>query len=282
MKTLLSLLALLIVTNSCNCSKDMIDNNTENTDKELTILSGNYRVNQIETNSSISSKINISFDSKTGKVSGFAGCNSFFGTYNVEKSTIKFNNIASTKKLCQSEIISLENKFFKVLNSSNVFSIKDNILSLLENETIVLQATKMEISLPGKLKINDNANKVNNETTVKYIASSRGSYQFIQISESDILVSTDRSLIQKSKYNCTKENWEDINSLIEAIDLEILEELEPPSTKHQFDGAPHTTLTVKIGGVEYMTPTFDHGNPPKEIETLVNKVLSLKENAVKQ
>lgn len=31
-----------------------------------------------------------------------------------------------------------------------------------------------------------------------------------------------------------------------------------------------------------MTPTFDHGHPPKEIEALVNKILTIREKLTKQ
>jgi len=39
---------------------------------------------------------------------------------------------------------------------------------------------------------------------------------------------------------------------------------------------------VILGDIEIITPPFDHGHAPKELKTVVNKVLSIKENRVKQ
>jgi hypothetical protein len=83
-------------------------------------------------------------------------------------------------------------------------------------------------------------------------------------------------------YVCKSEDWEALESLLKAIDVENLNRLKAPTDKRLYDGAPHATLSVIKGDVEMMTPTFDHGTPPKEIEALVNKVLSIKVNASKQ
>ena len=49
-----------------------------------------------------------------------------------------------------------------------------------------------------------------------------------------------------------------------------------------YDAAPMAVLIIKENGNTYMTNGFDHGNPPKPIHLIVNKVLSIKESMVKQ
>ncbi len=57
----------------------------------------------------------IKFDSE-GKVSGSGGCNNFSCDFILNGRTIKFGNIAATRKMCQ-ESIELEDAFFQVLGN---------------------------------------------------------------------------------------------------------------------------------------------------------------------
>jgi len=102
MKFLFSLIALLMLTESCNSSKETIEaTNIKNSNKVQNILSGSYNITQIGNNNSIAPKLIITFDDKSNKVTGFSGCNSFFGTYETQGTVVTFSNIASTKKYCQ-------------------------------------------------------------------------------------------------------------------------------------------------------------------------------------
>ena len=68
------------------------------------------------------------------------------------------------------------------------------------------------------------------------------------------------------------------------IDIKNIPNLKPPSTKSHYDGALAGSLKIelasKTGSVETMSPTFDHGNPPKEISELVNKLLRVQPKVV--
>ena len=264
---------LLATMNSCDSSKKAI----ENSQKMQTTLSGTYYITQLGDTDVSSNKLVITFDETSNKVSGFAGCNSFFGSYEAENSTIKFSNMASSKKLCPNAIMNFETQFLKSLNSVNSFSVNDNLISFSENDSVLIKGTNTVVASKRSAEVNYEDN-----TTVKYQALSRNSFDFITISKSNILISKDRDLLKIDTYPIEAKDWEAIHTLIKAIDAESMHTIKPPSTKHQYDGAPHATLALIIGDVEYMTPTFDHGNPPQEIETLVNKVLSIKENTVKQ
>jgi heat shock protein HslJ len=140
MKIIFSLFVLLVITESCHSTKESIDNSAKNAQP----LSGTYSISQIGDIKSISKELSITFDDSTNKVSGFAGCNTFFGTYNLDNNSMTLTNIASSKKFCQKEINKLESQLITALNNVNTFSINETIISLLENETILLTAKKRD------------------------------------------------------------------------------------------------------------------------------------------
>ncbi|NRD22314.1 META domain-containing protein [Winogradskyella litoriviva] len=274
MKILLSIFMLLATANSCNSSKKAIETNK----KMQEVLLGTYYVTQLGDTDVSSYKITINFDDTEKKVTGFAGCNSFFGTYTLENNTLTFGNIASSKKLCPGTISQTERQFLKALNSVNAFSIKDNLISFSENDDILITGTNTIITSNKSSVV---TNDIEYKTSVKYTTTTRGSYDFISISKSNILLSKDKGLQNILKYNTDSKDWEAIQKLIKGLDVETIKDLIPPSKNYQLDGAQHANLAVIIGDIEYMTPTFDHGNPPEAIEVLVNKVLSIKENTAK-
>lgn len=275
MKILLSIFMLLATANSCNSSKKAIETNK----KMQEVLSGTYYISQLGDTDVSSYKITINFDNTENKVTGFAGCNSFFGSYTLENNALTFGNIASSKKLCPGTASQTERQFFKALNSVNSFSTKDNLISFSENEDILISGTNTNIT-SNKSSVVTNA--IEYKTAVKYTTTSRGVYDFISISKSQILISKDKSLQNILKYKTGSKDWEALQKLIEALNVETIKDVIPPSKNYQLDGAQHANLAVIIGDVEYMTPTFDHGNPPEAIEALVNKVLSIKENTDKK
>ena len=274
MKILLSLFMLLTTLNSCDSSKKAI----ENSKKMHETLSGTYYVTKLGDVDISSNKITINFNDIENKVNGFAGCNNFFGNYTLENNEILFANIGASKKLCPGNASNTERQFLKALNSVNSFSISDNLISFLNNETVIITATNTMIASKKSTKANTD---IDYKTSVKYTTSSRGTYDFISISKSNILLSKDEGLQDIQKYLIEPKEWEAVNKMIEAIDAETIQDLTPPSTKYQSDGAHQAALAIIIGDIQYMTPTFDHGNPPEAIEALVNKVLSIKENTVK-
>ena len=274
MKILINFLVLLMLTHSCDSSKKAIENNK----KMQQTLSGTYHITQLGDTDVASSKFAITFDETSNKFTGFAGCNHIFGSYSVNNNAITFSNIASSKKYCGKEIMTAEDTVLKSLKSVNSFSINDTTISFLENDILLIKGSSAAImSKKNTLEILNYDN-----VSVKYQALSKGSFEFTLISESEIINSTDQSLQNLNTYTIKAKDWEELLSLIEAVDLENFQELEAPSKKHRFDGAPHATLRIQMGDVEYVTPTFDHGNPNKAIEILVNKVLSIKENTKKQ
>lgn len=72
-------------------------------------------------------------------------------------------------------------------------------------------------------------------------------------------------------------DWNTLLAETARLNLDKLETLEPPSKKHQFDGAMAATLKITADGKTYTTQTFDHGNPPAEIKALVKKIIEISE-----
>jgi copper homeostasis protein (lipoprotein) len=62
------------------------------------------------------------------RVTGHGGCNSFFGTYELNGSTIRFSGIGSTKMACPN--LDDESAFFQALEQANIFTMKGDTLSL--------------------------------------------------------------------------------------------------------------------------------------------------------
>jgi hypothetical protein len=122
---------------------------------------------------------------------------------------------------------------------------------------------------------------INNKVAVAYRASTRGFFEYVYISEEAIKITQDRNFEQIQNYPCNKADWDAIVKLIAEVDEDNFQKLVAPTGKRHYDAAPHASLTIIHGTKEITTPTFDHGYPPKEIEALVSKILSIKESVSK-
>ena len=285
MKFLFSLVIILMASTSCNSSQQTFENSiSEKTTNVNETLSGNFMITQIDNKKTTIPKLSIMFDEKSNKVTGFAGCNSFFGTYSANGNSITFSNVATSKKYCSKVIMSTENQIVNALNSATSFTITDKTLSLLENDTTLLKANKTTSTqlINNVISTKSDAVRGNYGTSVKYVTQSRGTYNYVSISKSTIALSKDQSLHSFTNYTCPEKDWKELNMFIEAVNLEMVQKLEAPTDKRSSNGAAAATLSIQIGDILYITPTFDDGAPPKEIEDVVNKVLSIKENAIKK
>jgi hypothetical protein len=66
-----------------------------------------------------------------------------------------------------------------------------------------------------------------------------------------------------------------LKDIISKLSLKEISTYEAPTKKRHYDGAPHTTISVFSNNEKFSSQTFDGGFPPKALEVLVNKVLSL-------
>ena len=114
------------------------------------------------------------------------------------------------------------------------------------------------------------------EYTIKYSAISRGVFKEIILNRSTISIINDRNSKPTIK-SCGEDVWNDMLAKLDSIDLESIHKLEGPTQKRFYDGAAHASLKITIGEKEFETQSFDHGNPPKEIELLCNRLVELSE-----
>ena len=277
MKFLLSIFTLVALTGSCSSAKSTLTEQKE--DMAQSSLSGSYSISELESKDISYEGLTITFNDSINHASGFSGCNTFFGNYTLKENTIKFGPIASSKKLCAPKKNNLEKGFLKALNEVSSFVLKNDTLTFLNNDVKVFTAVKSEASRPSKNSITEDNYK---KFVVTYETSTRGSFKHIEVSKTQIKISKERSLKNSSTYACNAQDWKMLKDMLSNSVVENLDLLTAPTDKRLHDGAPHATLSVIKGDVEMMTPTFDHGNPPKEIESIVNKILSMAEIATKQ
>lgn len=68
--------------------------------------------------------------SKDGKVSGFAGCNRFGGSFSEQDGQLTFSKLFSTRRACAQEKMELEQRYLSVLGQVTDFQVNENELVL--------------------------------------------------------------------------------------------------------------------------------------------------------
>lgn len=231
--------------------------------KQVTMLNDTYNITTLNSKDVSEFKLNIAFNNSTKQVSGFSGCNRFFGSYTIEGKTLKLGPLASTRKMCPPEFNTIENEMLDILSKEITFSKENSFLRLLENKILLIEAVKKETR--------------NQSMSFEYSQHSRGIYQNISINKKSITIKNKREG-DVIGTGCSEEQWQKIMDAIEDIDIENIQNLEAPSQKRLYDGAAIAKLKVTFEGKIYETPIFDHGNPHAEIANLVKEILSIAQN----
>jgi heat shock protein HslJ len=79
----------------------------------------------------------IKLDPEQKKVTGYTGCNNFFGTYDLSGSALKFGPLAATRRACPEPASTVETKYLEALAGVRVWKIADGWL-LLQNDGVIL------------------------------------------------------------------------------------------------------------------------------------------------
>jgi len=134
----ISLVLFALVFTSCDETKRVIDvaGNVQ--------LSGNYTVTNVEGTSPAATKPTITFAALSGRVSGNAGCNNYFGDYTTNVNNITFGELAATKKMCGENVMQTEDTFLSAMNKVGGYRIQDNVLTLYakSDQSVLITATK--------------------------------------------------------------------------------------------------------------------------------------------
>lgn len=67
------------------------------------------------------------------QMSGFSGCNGFFGLYRVDGERLSFEDMAATMQACPNNF-DLEKSFYKALQATRRFAIRGNVLLLYDQQ----------------------------------------------------------------------------------------------------------------------------------------------------
>ena len=268
----LAILISVIILKSCGSSQDVASaaNTTDMITNET--ISGTYTLEQLDTADVTPFELTLEFDSKTNKISGFAGCNNFFGTYTTNGNAISFSELGATRMMCQDEVNKVELSMFQTMAKVNNFELSSGKLSLKTDETVVIIANENMMSKSRQA----------NEINIIYRASTRGFFEMIWI-EGDVLKYTnDRNLKEISRHMLSSAQLSELTALYNDLDLKSISSLEPPTKTFLHDAAAMATLEITEGENVFKTNGFDHKNPPKEIALFVDKVLAFKEKIAKQ
>ncbi len=109
---------------------------------------------------------------------------------------------------------------------------------------------------------------------ISYTAYSRGFFKEISVRENQFAISEKRG---------TELQWNSLSAAdkdklldaLKTVDLRKMNTFEAPSNKRFHDGAAIAQLKVETKTDTFESAAFDHGNPPREIATLVEQLLKL-------
>ena len=108
---------------------------------------------------------------------------------------------------------------------------------------------------------------------LNYIAQSRGFFLEIEL-QSNILKVTNQRGNEAKERQLSKIEQEELRNIVTSTDFDNVETLD--STKSHYDAAAMASLTLTLDGNNHEFE-FDHGNPPRKLESFVNKIITLSE-----
>jgi heat shock protein HslJ len=118
--------------------------NSDESENHQMNLEGNYSIETVSESDVNVHQLTIQFNNETKQVSGFSGCNRFFGSYTLEGNILNIGPLASTKMMCQDPANTIESQLLNQLSNINSFSTKDKTLILKANDDAVITATLKE------------------------------------------------------------------------------------------------------------------------------------------
>ena len=214
------------------------------------------------------------FTIKENQISGNNGCNSFGGSFLTDKNK-KFETglLRVTKMYCQ-ETAELEKNFHRALSTIVSYKITEGALFLLDksNYVVISATTDKSIITDFTTKyepfiIEYNTFSEENTSIRNKITENKNLLEFYD--SKPIKTDVQEKTLSKSELLFFKEE-------LSKIDANSLESIKAPSIKHQTGEVAGATLIISFKGKTYRVPTFDHGNPPVEIKTIVEKIMELR------
>lgn len=109
---------------------------------------------------------------------------------------------------------------------------------------------------------------------LEYEANTRGFFKKITIDNKTVAVIN----VRDGKPTTTKisdADWNELVALYKSVNKEGLATLKAPSEKRFYDGAAIANFRVVSKEKTFESAPFDGGNPPAEIEKIVNKLIAI-------
>lgn len=110
--------------------------------------------------------------------------------------------------------------------------------------------------------------------TLEYEANTRGFYNKITIANQMMSVISVRDG-KPTETKISDADWAELTALYKAVNKEGLRDLKAPSDARFYDGAAMANFRVITKESTFESATFDAGNPPAEIEKIVNKLIAI-------
>ena len=103
-------------------------------------LDGNWEVTSIKEMSNIEDSPSFRINLETMKITGYSGCNRFFGSITTENNLLTFHGMGGTKMAC--EDFTVENLFITTIPEVKSFSFKENKLQFKSESNEVIMTMK--------------------------------------------------------------------------------------------------------------------------------------------
>lgn len=207
-----------------------------------------------------------------GQINGNNGCNDFGGEIIIDESGVfKPGLLRVTKKYC-TELAALEKAFHATLRNAAYYKITDGILFVLDKSKYVLMSASTS-------KPNIEYNTTYQPYIIEYNTFSQNfafKNKIIENKNTLYYYELQPKRTAEKKRTLSKTDLRFFKDELLKLENNDLTNLKTPSTNYKDNGAVGATLIVSFKGNTYRVPTFDHGNPPKEIKAIVEKIMKLR------
>lgn len=138
MRNLLGFVVVFVLLSSCSLSKK------ENTVKadDTTLFYKEWKLVKMGTKNMKYEEgcepITILLTSEPENVSGFSGCNRYFGKFATKKNKLSFSQMACTQMACPQQDMNLESRYLQLLDKVNSFVMQDDTLMLMKDDKVLL------------------------------------------------------------------------------------------------------------------------------------------------
>jgi len=134
MKTLAAIL-ILMLTVSCNSSKDVAKANSDS--NLVSPLTGSYTLVDMNGKTMVGNSMELIFNSNDNSIAGSSGCNKLFGSYTQDGDQLKFEGFGTTKMYCDGKM-DLEREFIQGLTAVNSLAMADGMIILKNNDSVLM------------------------------------------------------------------------------------------------------------------------------------------------